>query len=224
MIGHDDCRDAAIDPLGHLRVTIKGIDMSDQEMSVQGRGAAPAVVALAGRRIDAAGAQPPRFPFERIQAVGERVATALRDLNARALVCSAACGADLVALEQAERLGLRRRIVLPFAADRFLVSSVNDRPGDWEAVFKRQVAAAAAVGDLVVLEGKESDERAYAAANEAIVEEAQALARTTTEGKPRRLIALLVWEGKARPGSDATAEFGKLAAKGGFKVESVLTL
>jgi hypothetical protein len=198
--------------------------MSNQEMSDHGRAAVPAIVALAGRRIDTPDAQPARFPLARVEAVGERVAGALRDLNARALVCSAACGADLVALEQAERLGLRRRIVLPFAADRFLVSSVTDRPGNWEAVFKRQVAAAAAAGDLVVLEGEEADDRAYAAASEAIIEEAQALARATNEDPARMLIALLVWEGKTRPGRDATAEFGKIAAKAGFKVESVLTL
>src|ERR1700722_7117619 len=125
--------------------------MSNQETSVQGREAAPTIVALAGRRIDAPDAQPPRFPLARVEAVGARVAEALRNHNARTLVCSAGCGADLVALEQAERLGLRRRIVLPFAADRFLVSSVTDRPGNWEAVFNRQVAAAAAVGYLVVV-------------------------------------------------------------------------
>jgi len=114
--------------------------------------------------------------------------------------------------------------VLPFAADRFLVSSVTDRPGNWEAVFNRQVAAAAAVGDLVVLDGKDADERAYAAANDAIIEEAQALARATKAEPARRLIALLVWEGQARPGSDATDQFGALAKAAGFKVESVLTL
>ena len=198
--------------------------MSNQETSVQGREAAPTIVALAGRRIDAPDAQPPRFPLARVEAVGARIAETLRNLNARTLVCSAACGADLVALEQAERLGLRRRIVLPFAADRFLVSSVTDRPGNWEAVFNRQVAAAAAVGDLVVLDGKDADERAYAAANDAIIEEAQALARATKAEPAQRLIALLVWEGQARPGSDATDQFGALAKAAGFKVESVLTL
>jgi hypothetical protein len=198
--------------------------MANQQSSDRGHGAAPAVVALAGRRIDAPDAQPPRFPLGRVAAVGEKVAAALRRLNAQALVCSAACGADLVALEQAERLGLRRRIVLPFTAERFLVTSVNDRPGDWEAVFKRQVAAAAAVGDLVVLDGAESDERAYSAANDAIIEEAQALARATKEHQQRRLIALLVWEGTARSGSDATAEFGEIAKKAGFDVDRVLTV
>jgi hypothetical protein len=203
-------------------VAVNEVNMSNQAKS--GHRAGPSVVALAGLRIDAPDAQPPRFPLGRVEVVRERVAEALRRLNAQALVCSAACGADLVALAQAERLGLRRRIVLPFAADRFLESSVNDRPGGWELLFNQQVAAAAAVGDLVVLDGKEADDRAYAAANDAIVEEAQALARATKDHEQRRLIALLVWEGTARSGSDATAEFGKIAKKAGFEVESVLTV
>lgn len=198
--------------------------MPNPETSAQERHAPPAVIALAGRRIDAPDAQPPRFPLERVRPVGELVARALRHFNAQALVCSAACGADLVALEQAERLGLRRRIVLPFAADRFLATSVNDRPGDWDDLFKRQVAAAAAVGDLVVLDGKEGDELAYSAANHAIVQEAQALARATNGHKQYKLLALLVWEGKPRSESDATAEFGTLAGEAGFAVESVPTL
>jgi hypothetical protein len=42
--------------------------------------------------------------------------------SADALVCSAACGADLIALEEAERLGIRRCSVLPFSPDRFAFS------------------------------------------------------------------------------------------------------
>ena len=90
-----------------------------------------AVVALAGRRIDLPEAQVPRFPLENVQEVGRRICEALYEMHAVALVCSAACGADLVALEQAKQLGLRRRIVLPFAPERFRETSVVDRPGDW---------------------------------------------------------------------------------------------
>jgi hypothetical protein len=39
--------------------------------------------------------------------------------RADALACSAACGADLIALEEAERLGIRRCLVLPFSPDRY---------------------------------------------------------------------------------------------------------
>ena len=76
----------------------------------------------------------------------------------------------------------------------------------------------------MVLDGKEADDHAYAAANAAIIEQAQSVARATKEHKQRPLIALLVWEGTARPGNDATAGFGELAKAAGFGVESVLTL
>jgi hypothetical protein len=40
---------------------------------------------------------------------------------------SAACGADIIASEVASEIGLRRRIVLPFARDLFRETSANDR-------------------------------------------------------------------------------------------------
>ena len=58
------------------------------------------VVALAGRRIDAPGADPPRFPPERVPAVRQRLVDMLAAEQAAVLVCSAACGADLVALRR----------------------------------------------------------------------------------------------------------------------------
>ncbi|WP_396604577.1 tetratricopeptide repeat-containing protein [Bradyrhizobium sp. YCK136] len=180
-----------------------------------------AVVALAGRRVDAADANPSRFPLQALPTVRRRLADLLDKEHAVAVVCSAACGADLVALEEAERLGLRRRIVLPFPPDRFRDSSVTDRPGDWGPLFDRLIAAAAEAGDLVVLSGKAgSEEAAYAAANEAIIHEAQTLAQT---GAPHRLVAAVVWEGSARPGSDATAQFRELAVNAGFEGRFILT-
>jgi hypothetical protein len=182
------------------------------------------VVALAGRRIDLPGTQPPRFPLDNIGTVGRRLAEALDKVHAVALVCSAACGADLIALQQAERLGLRRRIVLPIAPARFRETSVVDRPGDWGPVFDHQVTAAAAAGDLVVLDVGADEDLAYAAANEAIVREAQALARVGEPAGPLRLVAMLVWEGAPRSGSDATAGFRDLTKDAGFEEDSILTL
>ena len=180
-----------------------------------------AVVALAGRRVDAPGTHPPRFPLENVPLVRKRLAELLAGEGAAALVCSAACGADLVALEEAERLGVRRRIVLPFSPERFRQTSVVDRPGEWGPVFDRLVTAASAAGDLVVLDAGEGDV-AYAAANEAIVREAQALAQLG--GAAQRLVAVVVWEGAARSGSDATGGLRDLAAKAGFEERSVPTL
>ncbi|MGG5890100.1 hypothetical protein ACLF3G_23510 [Falsiroseomonas sp. HC035] len=178
-----------------------------------------AVVALAGRRVDAEDAETQRFPSTQVPLVRERLAELLAAEGAEALVCSAACGADLLALEVAERLGLRRRIVLPFALGRFRETSVVDRPGDWGPVFDRLVAAAEAAGDLVVLEAGDGS-AAYAAANEAILREARALAT----GAPRRLVAVVAWEGSAREGSDATEGFRQLATQAGFEPRFVPTL
>ncbi len=193
-------------------------------MSEREQKSAPAVVALAGRRIDASGAHPPRFPLGQVPEVSRRVADALHKAGAAALVCSAACGADLVALGEAERLGLRRRIVLPFAVQLFREKSVIDRPGDWGPIFDRQIAAAQSAGDLIVLEYAGDDDDAYAQANQVIVREALALARGAKGAGSGRLVAMLVWEGTARAGKDATAGFAELAKEAGFERESIPTL
>jgi hypothetical protein len=181
------------------------------------------VIALAGRRIDAPDTDPPRFPLKNMSIVRERLAVLLAAEHAKALVCSAACGADLIALEEAERLGLRRRIVLPFPPERFRETSVTDRPGDWGPVFDRLVAEAEAAGDLVILESTDGGAAAYAAANQRIIHEAEAVARSTSDGTPLRPVAVIVWEGSARTGTDASGELLSLAREAGFEERSVLT-
>jgi hypothetical protein len=182
-----------------------------------------AVLALAGRRIDAPETDPPRFPLKNVPMVRERLAALLATEHAEALVCSAACGADLIALEEAERLGLRRRIVLPFPAKRFRETSVTDRPGEWGPLFDRLIASAEAAGDLVVLDVEGNDDAAYAAANQAIISEAGTIARATSDGTPFRLVAVIVWEGSARAGTDASGGLLTLAKQAGFEERSVPT-
>jgi predicted acylesterase/phospholipase RssA/tetratricopeptide (TPR) repeat protein len=180
-----------------------------------------AIIAFAGRRIDADDTNAARFSRDAVPTVRRRIADLLIRESAVVIVCSAACGADILALEEAECLGVRRRIVLPFAADRFRVTSVIDRPGDWGRRFDRLVQVAAESGDLVVLSGDpDNGEAAYSAANEAIIAEAKRLAQI---GTTRRLIAAIVWEGSARPDGDATAEFRNLAAAAGFEDRVILT-
>jgi hypothetical protein len=186
-------------------------------------GLTTSVVALAGRRTDLAGAQPPRFPLDQVPEVSRRIAGVLKSVGAVALVCSGACGADLAALEEAERLGVRRRIVLPFAPARFRVTSVIDRPGGWGPKFDRQIAATIAAGDLVILNGDPDNDIAYAAANEVIVRQATELARPGHDQSGHRLISILVWEGTPRAEHDATADFGRLARNAGFKEHTILT-
>ena len=190
------------------------------------------VVALAGRRVDPPNPDTPRFPPENVGLVRERVRAFLEERRAVALVCSAACGADLVALEAAGALGLRRRVVLPFDPATFRETSVTDRPGDWGPRYDGVIEAVTRAGDLVVLEGAGEGGAAYAAANERILDEALRLAgvaaapgrEATGPVPPERALAVIVWDGRSRGEDDATAGIAASARQRGLAVEEILTV
>jgi hypothetical protein len=151
------------------------------------------VVALSGRRIDAPGTTPPRFPAANIDAVRARIRAALERLEAHVLVCSAACGADQLALEAAGSLGVTRRVILPFDESRFRATSVIDRGDEWGAPFDRMMAELHAANAVITLAGTEDATASYAAANLAILDDAQALGRTAKAA----VVVMLVAEGDA---------------------------
>jgi hypothetical protein len=176
-----------------------------------------AVAALAGRRIDAQDAAVPRFPLRNVPAVRAELQRLFASEGVELLVCSAACGADLTALDVACAAGIRCRVVLPFEAKRFRGTSVVDRPGDWGELFDWLMPRIESAGDLVV-GGDEADaDRAYLRANEVIVEQACLAARD------RRRLAVVVWEGKAREGEDATEHFRRLASQAGMEERPIFT-
>lgn len=150
------------------------------------------VVALSGRRIDAPGTTPPRFPGANIDAVRARIRAALERLGAEVLVCSAACGADQLALEAAGSLGLTRRVILPFAESRFRGTSVVDRGVEWGEPFDRMMAELRAANAVVTLAGEDAT-ASYAAANLVILDDAQALGLAMKAA----VVVMLVAEGEA---------------------------
>jgi hypothetical protein len=180
---------------------------------------APAeVVVLAGRRPDPEGADPPRFPLDHSDAVRARVAALLRESGARTLVASAACGVDLLGLEAAGELGMRRVVVLPYDAARFRETSVTDRPGDWGATYDAVIADARARGDLKVIDTTGTD-APYAAVTRALLERATALA-----GRTARPLVVIAWEGSPRGPDDQTGALRDQARASGMEVAEVNTL
>ncbi len=174
-------------------------------------------VALAGRRIDAADATHVRFPQTEIAAVDARIEAALRDADASALVCAAACGADLIALRVARRCGINAWIVLPYAAADFRRTSVVDRGHEWGPPFDSAVKAAEEQGRLSVLGLTAGDDRAYPATNAAILDKALALSGGDSSGT----LALVVWDGPLRGGEDYTRDFADTAQARGILVQAV---
>jgi hypothetical protein len=178
------------------------------------------VIALAGRRVDAANAETIRFPLTSVPLVGRRLDELFAGAAATALVTSAACGGDLTALTVAGTRGMRRRIVLPFDRHRFRGTSVTDRPGDWGAAYDRVLAELDPSGDVVTLEGLDEGDQAYAAANRVVLQEAIALADRSNNAA----LAVLVWDGAPRDRDDLTAAFGQEARTRGLRVAEVKTL
>jgi hypothetical protein len=177
------------------------------------------VIALAGRRVDAPAVKQPRFPSENVDRVEERIQSLFASRNTSALVCSAACGADLLALEAAERQRLRRRIVLPFSREVFRRTSVVDRPGDWGTRYDRALNQVEEENDLVVLGLREDDSGAYVATNSIILDEAASLARNLG----LEILAVIVWDQSRGPG-DITEQFLKEATRRHIEVAAVSTL
>jgi hypothetical protein len=183
------------------------------------------VVALAGRRIDAPDADIPRFPPANEDRVRDRLRRAFEELGATAVVSSAACGADLVALEVAGAMGLRRVVVLPWERDRFREGSVVDRGQTWGKRYDRVVDEVQADGDLRVLGMDDNGDAAYAATTEAILHQARELAGDEGEqGEGNGVVAISVWEGQSRGPSDFTAQFVDAARELGLRVLEVRTL
>lgn len=171
------------------------------------------VVALAGRRIDAPGA-PARFPARAEPTVARGIEDLLDRVRPAAFVSSAACGADLIGLEVAGRLGIPRRVILPFEREKFRRTSVIDRPGDWGSRFDTVLDG---IEDSEIVDlGLEGDD-VYAIASDAILDQANRLAG------PAGVLAVVVWNGESRGPDDITARFAADAAARGFDVHEINT-
>jgi len=177
------------------------------------------VTAVAGRRVDAADAKEHRFPPENEALVAWRIRNMLMGTASKAVVSSAACGADILALESAGGLGLERRVVLPFDRARFRSTSVTDRGPEWGARFD-QILGQLDSKDIIELNLEGDENAAYAAANVRIIEEARKLASDTD----RFPLAAIVWNGFTRGKGDLTDAFRQLAAERKMGVISIPTL
>jgi len=173
------------------------------------------VLALAGRRTDAPDTDIARFPLSSLAKVRKDLFNLFLDNKAEKLVCSAACGADLVALDVAGELGIERHIIIPFSVSDFRRISVTDRPGAWGPLYDQIIADVSAQGLLQILGLNTNDDSAFSLANKAIIEQAQSL---TNGDVP---LAVVVWEGESHERIDATREFLQLAQQANFNNISI---
>ena len=177
------------------------------------------IFALAGRRIDAELAATSYFPLRNVQRVRQELRELFGSMRPEALVSSAACGADLLALDEAGALGIRRRVVLGSDPARFLETSVLDRPGDWRSIYEKVIAEVSAAHDLVVIENQSSGQESYLLSNHIILDESVKLGNSSDS----KVTAVLVWNGESRGPDDVTEAFRIEAEERGFPVLEIPT-
>ena len=179
------------------------------------------VIALAGRRIDATAAKTTRFPLYNIDKVKVKMRRLFISIQPAALVCSGACGADLVALQIAGELGISRHIVLPFEMTRFKSKSVTDRPGNWGNLFDNIYREVQKEKQVLTLNYPDNDDNSYRQTNIEILNRAEYLAKKFDS---KNVTGVIVWEGSVKNENDITGHFKMEAESRGFIIKEINTL
>lgn len=179
------------------------------------------VAVLAGRRVDAADASTTRFPLENVKIVKEKLHRFFTDNKIDYLVCSGACGADLIALGVAGELNIPRKMVLPFDAETFRSSSVTDRPGNWGELFDAVNDELRKESNVVLLNYAEDDDAVYEKTNFDILNTADITFENLSATSDRKKAAVIIWEGAPKDSGDTTDHFRKEAITRGYTIEEI---
>ena len=177
------------------------------------------IVVVAGRRIDAPDSENTKFPLSEVPRVKAEIRALFLEHQVSAMVSSAACGADLLALSEAGKLGLSRRIVLPFSREQFRRRSVTDRPGDWGPLYDRVTDEVSSQEDLIIVSDFGANDP-YRAVSSRLVAEAVALGLQVKQS----VAGVVVWDRIVRRAPDYTAELRAEVRRRGLPVFEVRTL
>lgn len=134
------------------------------------------VLAFAGNRIDAPDRETPRFPPTNVGLVTDRVGALLDGLRPRCVVGSAASGADLIVLSEADRRSIPSHVVLPLPLDRFREISVADQGGQWLEIFDRLVGRPGSSVVEIIIADRSDDQEWELKGNGMIIDAAQSQA------------------------------------------------
>jgi hypothetical protein len=179
-------------------VSAVGASMLIGRLAVTERKADRSVIVQAGRRVDATNAETVCFPVANVNRVKDRIKAELVENNPLALVSSAACGTDLLALEVAEQIKVDRFILLPSQPAAFRASSVSDRPGNWGDLFDRLMKTSH-VEVLTLPEGQQG----YLETNLKLLDKAQSMVKK----RHVELKAMVAWNQESKGPDDVTAHF-----------------
>lgn len=125
-----------------LRLLASTLDLAGDVLEVL---KIPRVAAFTGHMIDRPDRRQSRFPPGLEHAVERAIAQALEKTDIGFAYCSAACGADILFIEQMLKRGAEVNIVLPFRREDFVRTSVSFAGSAWVRRFDRVLSRAASV-------------------------------------------------------------------------------
>ena len=105
----------------------------------------PAIVTFTGHMIDRSDRPEPRFPAQIEEMVSAQIEKHLDELDARIGYTSAACGSDILFIENMLNRGAEVNIILPFSMDDFIHTSVDYAGSRWVERFHRVLKLANSV-------------------------------------------------------------------------------
>lgn len=160
----------------------------------------PTVIVFAGHMIDQPGRPNHRFPKELEPYVRAAVSSALKRHDAKIGYSSAACGSDILFLEEIIRQQGEANIVLPLPQDEFCRASVDIIPDtNWDNRYQKLLEKAA--GITVASRDRSTGNRlTYEHANRLL----HGLARLRAQTLDTDLVPLAVWDGKPGDGPSGT--------------------
>lgn len=108
----------------------------------------PKVCVFSGHMLDKADQETARFQLDDIERVQSDIRHFFDSNSIGVTYSSAACGSDILFLEEAARRGIESIIILPFSAEDFKKSSVSFAGQDWEMRFDKVLNSASNVINL----------------------------------------------------------------------------
>jgi class 3 adenylate cyclase len=168
------------------------------------------LVTFSGHMIDRPGRTHPRFPPSAEDDVRRRIREELDRLEPAFGYSSAACGSDILFLEEMQRRGADTVVVLPWRKEDFLESSVRIVPGgDWEMRFHEVLNNASSVVYLSQQTEPPRAEIGY----QYLIDCVNGMTILHADSLHSEVVPLTVWDGVSGGGPGGTHDFVKFWRK-----------
>lgn len=174
------------------------------------------VAVFCGHMIDREGRTVPRFPALAEDSVAGRIENWLSANPVKTAFSSAACGADILFLEAALEAGIKIHVLLPFAVEPFLKTSVEHGGGEWVGRFHRVFDRASSL-TIVNEDVADPDGSVFDFTNRLVA--AQGVLHADAHGM--RVRGLAVWNGLRGDGGGGTADAVACWIKAGLPVDVI---